>query len=250
MSRSDLPRARLAPLADGGRALALALLLALAFAAMRVGGMLGGPALRWMLPLGFCLMAATPWLLLDRDGRRRIGLARATQGRFYLVGIAAGALAALASGALGLLLFGAGPDNWYVSVATNYRAMMDTRAFSMLVLQLVFTTPALLFSPIGEEIFFRGVLQGALAQRWGVAIATAVECLLFGLVHLCHHGVARVGGAVAWLPLSGALWVAQMTLVALLFATLRQRSGSLYPAMAAHAAFNLAMNSFIFYLLW
>lgn len=250
MARSELLGAGLAPQGGGRRVVAIALALALVFAAMRAGGMLGGTAWRFLLPLGFCVMAGTPWMLLDRDGRRRIGLVRPGRARFYAIGVVAGALAAFASGMLGLLLFGHGPDNWYVSVASNYRGMMDASAFSMIVLQLVFTTPALLFSPIGEEMFFRGVLQSALAQRWSVAVATAGECLLFGLIHLCHHGLARVGDAIVLLPLSGALWVAQMTLVALLFAALRQRSGSLYPAMAAHAAFNLAMNTFIFSVLW
>ena len=38
--------------------------------------------------------------------------------------------------------------------------------------------------------------------------------------------------------------------VALLFAYLRKASGSLLPAMAAHACFNLVMNITIFSFLW
>jgi hypothetical protein len=41
-----------------------------------------------------------------------------------------------------------------------------------------------------------------------------------------------------------------MFLTALLFAALRRASGSLYPAIAAHMAFNATMNALIFAFLW
>lgn len=41
-----------------------------------------------------------------------------------------------------------------------------------------------------------------------------------------------------------------MCLTAALFAAIRQRSGSLAPSVAAHAAFNAAMNGVIFAFLW
>ena len=46
--------------------------------------------------------------------------------------------------------------------------------------------------------------------------------------------------AVSSLPLSAALWVIQIYLLSLAFAWLRERAGSLWPAVAAHAAFNAA----------
>jgi len=33
--------------------------------------------------------------------------------------------------------------------------------------------PAMIFSPIGEEILFRGVVQYAFTQRWNAGVATA-----------------------------------------------------------------------------
>lgn len=234
-----------------GSALPLLVILALIFAALRVAGMLGPASLRWMVPLGFVLMALAPWALLDRAGRCAIGLRRPDAARF-LPAVLAGAGAAVACGALGVLLFGAGPDNWYASVATYYRGTMDTSRLGMAALYLIFTTPALVFSPIGEEIFFRGLLQRALEERLSVRTATWLECAAFGLVHLCHHGLAvsAAGVGLSVRPLSAALWVGLMFLVALMFAQIKKRSGSLYPAMAAHAAFNAVMNAVIFGYLW
>jgi membrane protease YdiL (CAAX protease family) len=238
------------PRLTADRALALVLALALLFATMRGAGMLGPATLRWMLPASFVTMGLLPWLLLTPGGRRYIGLCAPTSWRVVAPAVLAGACTALACGAIGLLLFGYGPDNWFMTVATSYRRMMDTSTFSMLMLHLVFTLPALLFSPIGEEIFFRGILQRALEQRFSTRISTVLECAVFGLVHLLHHGLVFGATGLSIRPVSAALWVAAMCLTAALFATIRQRSGSLFPAMAAHAAFNAAMNGVIFAFLW
>ncbi len=45
-------------------------------------------------------------------------------------------------------------------------------------------------------------------------------------------------------------WIVLMFLTALVFARLRRNGTSLYPAMIAHAAFNAAMNTWIFAVLW
>jgi membrane protease YdiL (CAAX protease family) len=67
---------------------------------------------------------------------------------------------------------------------------------------------------------------------------------------------AAMFGPVAWRNLmpvmfvAMALWVTQMYLLSLAFAWLRDLSGSVWPAVAAHAAFNAAMNVAIFQFLW
>jgi len=80
--------------------------------------------------------------------------------------------------------------------------------------------------------------------------AHRLMCAAFGIVHLCHHGLALGAAGVTIRPFSGALWVVLMFLVALLFAEIRKRSGSLFSAMASHAAFNATMNFVIFAFLW
>lgn len=212
--------------------------------------MLGPVGLRWMLPLGFVLMTVTPWVLLSAEGRRQIGLSGARHRSSYFQALAWGSVAALACFSIAWMLFGSGRDNAFMSIAGNYRSRLDTTGFSVLKLHLFFTVPAMVFSPIGEEIFFRGLLQRALEERLSAKASTLVESLAFGLVHLCHHGL--MAGAAGWtlLPFSGGLWVVLMFSVAMLFAMLRRRSGSLFPALASHVAFNATMNILIFSYLW
>lgn len=232
------------------RGLPIAVASALVFAAMRAAGTLAPAHWRWLLPLSFVCMAASPWLLLSRLGRQQIGLVRPIRHVWFATSIALGALAALACFALGTIAFGSSEDNWFVSIARNYRDTIPHQGLTTAQLFLVATVPALVFSPIGEEIFFRGLLQRALEERFSLRASTWIEASLFGLVHLCHHGLLATATGIRLLPMSGALWVALMFCVALMFARLRHRSGSLLPAMAAHASFNLAMNVCIFAALW
>jgi len=227
--------------------------LVLAFAAvssaMRAAAMFGPVAWRGLFMLTCIAMALLPWLLFDRAGRRRVGLQWPRRPRWLVLGLLVGALPASASYWLGATLYGASPDNWFVSVARNYQ-LQPTDGWSLLQLHLVFTTVACLFSPIDEEIFFRGVLQRVLEERHGAMRATLSEAGLFALVHLCHHGIVLTAAGAALMPVSGALWVGQMFLLSLAFAWLRRRADSIVPAILAHAAFNAAMNGWIFARLW
>ena len=235
---------------DSTAPVGIVIALAVIFAAMRVTGMLGPSNLRWMLPFGFVLMTLTPWLFLNGDGRRQIGFTSPASLWSYAQGIILGAFAAIVCFGIGFALFGTGQDNWFMSFGRNYQQTLDTTGFTATKLHLVFTIPALLFSPIGEEIFFRGLLQRALEERVNVRTSTGLECAAFGIVHLCHHGLFRTAVGISFLPVSGAIWAVTAFFIGLLFATIRNRSGSLFSAVASHMSFNLTMNIIIFGVLW
>ena len=218
------------------------------FAAIRAIGTIGPATYRFILPVGFILMALMPFLFLNKEGRRRLGFVRSRTGAHFLIAIVAGAALALLCYGLGLLLYDQSSDNWYVSIKNSYTRTMDTTGMSLLQQFIIFTVPALIFSPIGEEIYFRGFLQEALATRFSYRNAMIIDSLFFALIHLFHHGIIRDGsGQIHFHPLSGFIWVALMFVTAMTFALMKKNSGSIYPAIASHAVFNLVMNLCIFY---
>lgn len=224
--------------------------LACLLAGFRIGGMLGPSHLRWLLPFGFIVMMALPWVFLTGEGRNQIGLAWPVSRATYVSGLMLGIGSAFGCFVIGWVLFGKSSDNWFVSIANNYRQTLDTTGFTSVQLHLIFTLPALFFSPLGEELFFRGLFQQALEERFSVLPSTVVECGFFGIVHLCHHGLSRSARGLVFQPLSGFLWVCLMFGTAFLFATVKKKSNSLAPAIISHAAFNLTMNFLIFSFLW
>lgn len=79
-------------------------------------------------------------------------------------------------------------------------------------------------APVVEELFFRGLVQGALVRRWGTAVGVVATAAIFACAHLLDEGILA--------PL--ALFPA-----GLVFGELRRRTGKLAAGMVAHAAFNV-----------
>ena len=226
--------------------LPIALSFAVIFAAIRVVGILGPPTYRFVLPLGFIIMALMPFVFLDRAQRQRMGLMPSKRIGAYGLALLVGMAAAMFCFLLGKVLFGTSLDNWYVTIRNSYANVMPIGAEGAF---LIVTIPAIIFSPIGEELYFRGFLQDALSTQFSYRTSVLGESLFFGIIHLCHHGLRLVNHQFVFRPVSGSLWVLLMFLTACLFAWIKRKSDSIYPAILAHAAFNLTMNICIFYAL-
>jgi membrane protease YdiL (CAAX protease family) len=81
---------------------------------------------------------------------------------------------------------------------------------------------AVILIPLGEELLFRGLFLRGFYYRYGATPALALSAALFALVHLNPWGVVGIfiaGWVLGWLVL---------------------RSGSLWPAVMLHGAYNLA----------
>lgn len=196
----------------------------------------------------FIAMAALPWVLLTREGRRRIGIVRPSRWRWVLPAMAAGAIAMLATYAAAWVLWGHTVENPFVYIAGTYTNVPSSPSDAdRLISFAIYAVIGILFSPIGEELLYRGIAHESLAVRLGNRGAAAVDAGAFALVHLSHFGIVYIAGAWAVLPLPSLLWVTAMFLSSLVFYAFRRLTGSILGAIVAHAAFNLAMTCVIFY---
>ena len=50
------------------------------------------------------------------------------------------------------------------------------------------------FSPIGEELFYRGIVHGSFTGRFGEQKASFFDSLTFAITHLAHFGIVYVLG--------------------------------------------------------
>jgi len=232
----------------GGQVLGVSLMLCPVIAAVRGIGILGPPEYRWILPLSFTFLILLPWVFLNRQGRHWMGLRKPASWSWMVFSLLMGIGASLLIHMTGFALFGESPDNWYVSVERAFPITEEMAALPRIRLFWIITIPALIFSPLGEEFFFRGILHQSVAQRWTETTGLIADASFFGLVHLFHHGIVRIDGEITFLPVSGMLWFLLIAGVALLFAWCRRRTRSIYGAVLAHAGFNLGMNYAIFYL--
>jgi len=89
----------------------------------------------------------------------------------------------------------------------------------------------ILWQPFGEELLFRGIIQGQLSQLpWGqrswfkISTANLLTSLAFVMLHLFYHPT---------------LWAIAIFFPSLVFGYFRERHQSLYPAFALHSLYNL-----------
>jgi uncharacterized protein len=225
---------------------------------LAIAGMLAVPRFYWMLTGSynavawiFLAMMILPFLLLTKAGRGQVGFVRpASWLRLAMMVLGGGALA-WAVYALGVWIYGASsPLNWYVAIKATFmqRGDMIAAVHARPSLFLLFVLPAMIFSPLGEEFFFRGILHETLAERFGFWRAYGIDAALFGLTHIAHYGLVLADGRLMMLFPSVLWWVLLMAGTSLLFSFARQYGGqSLWAAVACHAAFNGVMMWCIFF---
>ena len=97
------------------------------------------------------------------------------------------------------------------------------------VLEIVVMSAILVIgAPFFEELFFRGLVQGAFTNRFGARAAMFGQAVCFGLVHY------QVGMTTA----QAVITVITIGATGCLFGSLRWHSQKLGPGMVAHALFN------------
>lgn len=78
-------------------------------------------------------------------------------------------------------------------------------------------------APVVEEIFFRGLVQGAAIRKWGPTVGVLVTAVIFSCAHILDEGLTA-----PFILFPGAI----------LLGELRRRTGKLGPGMIAHATMN------------
>lgn len=194
----------------------------------------------------FIAMWLTPFIFLTRSGRKEIGLVRPKMSWWLPGSFAMGLLICAVVFGVGALLYGDSLSNWFVYLSLPFVKMMHdpTNKLPVFLFSALF---AMLFSPIGEEILYRGLIHKSFVSRFGEQGASRLDSLAFALVHLAHFGIVYAQGQWQFLLVPSLLWLGFMFLTCRIFFICRKRTQSLLGAILCHAGFNLAMMYFIFY---
>lgn len=209
-------------------------------AAIRFGG-LWNPII---IPISLVMLWPLPWLLAGPEGRKAMAFKGANSLHWYITGPLTALLLLVLMTAVVWGLYGNSESNWLVQHANFLEASLSPLSdnTNLVIRFAVATLPAMLFSPLGEEFFYRGIMLSGLTKRWGVATAMVLQAAAFALVHLAHYGLNPLQ------PRLILLFIPSMFVVALLFGWIRYRSGSVWVAVASHAIFNLGMNGIAFWI--
>lgn len=195
------------------------------------------------------ISAAIPFIFLSRKSLSTIGICGTKKFKALFIAFAAGIALSLLFYFIGASLFGNTYQNWYVYIGKSYNIPEVLSPEAKMTMFIIMATVGMIFSPIGEELYFRGIVHGSFAQSLGEKKASYVDSAAFAITHIAHFGLVFVNGTWDFYFLPTLLWVAGMFFTSVAFFKMKQLSGSLLGAILCHAGFNLGMIYSIFYLL-
>lgn len=202
-----------------------------------------------MIGLIMLVSALAPFIFQTRYGRERSGIRSTNRyGWLFLsmlVGIAfSGFLYVLGTG-----IYGSTDLNWYQYIGRSYNIPPGISESNKRTLFIMVASTGMIFSPIGEEFYFRGIVHSAFANSLGERRSSFIDSIAFALVHLSHFGINYVNGSWSFSVVPALAWISSMFFASRLFFYCKQRCQSLWGAIICHAGFNLGMIYAIFYLL-
>jgi uncharacterized protein len=193
------------------------------------------------------ISAIAPFIFLNKNGRKIIGIAKPTKYGQLFRAFIIGLLASIFLYYLGQLFYGNSFENWYNYIGKSYKIPFGISQNDKKILFSIMALMGMTFSPIGEELYFRGIVHASFEKTLGETKATLVEAGAFALTHIAHFGLVFVSFKWSFFALPTLIWVISMFLLSLLFFIFKKQSGSILGAIICHSAFNLGMIYCIFY---
>jgi membrane protease YdiL (CAAX protease family) len=195
------------------------------------------------------ISALIPFIFLNKYGRRQIGIRKTNKIHFIVIALIAGLAVSLLLYFLGTALYGNSYQNWYVYIGKSYNIPDGIIPRDKRLLFIIMAINGMIFSPIGEELFFRGIVHGSFAKSIGERKASIVDSAAFALTHISHFGLVFINSQWDFYIIPTIIWVLSMFFVSVLFFVLKRKTDSIWGAIICHAAFNFGMIYCIFYLL-
>ncbi|MEP6926161.1 MAG: type II CAAX endopeptidase family protein [Ginsengibacter sp.] len=195
------------------------------------------------------ISAIAPYIFLSKNGRREIGITKTKKYNWLLFAFISGLIASILLYFLGQSLYGSSYENWYNYIGKSYNIPKGINQNDKKILFTIMALTGMTFSPIGEELFFRGIVHSSFAKSIGDKKASIVDSSAFALTHISHFGLVFINNEWHFLTTPTLIWVSSMFLVSIIFFIFKKYSGSILGAIICHAAFNLGMTYCIFYLM-
>lgn len=195
------------------------------------------------------ISAIAPFIFLAKYGRKKIGITRPKKYNWLIIAFISGLIFSFLLYYLGLVLYGNNYQNWYNYIGRSYNIPTGINQQDKTILFTIVALTGLTISPIGEELFFRGIVHGSFIKPMGEKKASIIDSSAFAIVHISHFGLVFINNQWNFLAAPALIWVLSMFFVSILFFICKKYSGSILGAIICHAAFNLGMIYCIFYLL-
>lgn len=176
----------------------------------------------------FLLMWFVPFILLSKTGRKGIGIRRPIKFIRLFTAFLSGLVGCAIIFNLFKVSYGGSIHNAFVYIGGNNPGASIANPDRWIYF-IIAVMPSMIFSPIGEEFFYRGVVHGCFASTMSETRASFFDSLAFALTHIAHFGIIWNAGVwhFALIPtLLGAIHVRCQSIILSLQAIQREYLGS------------------------
>lgn len=195
------------------------------------------------------ISAIAPFIFLNISGLKQIGFTKPKKYSWLLWSFLLGLGFSILLYFVGDLLYKNTIENWYVYIGKSYNISAEISPDDKFVIFIIMAITGMIFSPIGEELFFRGIVHSSFANSFGNVKASIIDSSSFAITHISHFGLVFINNEWKLLAIPTLIWVLSMFLASILFYACRKKTGSILGAIICHSAFNLGMIYCIFYFL-
>lgn len=195
----------------------------------------------------FFVMWLVPFVLLGAEQRKAIGMLSTVNVWWVVYSFSIGVLLCAACYLVSKQLFGNTLENSFVYISRSYAIPGGIAAKDRAIYFVIYSLIGMTFSPIGEEILYRGVIHHCFLHQFGEKASGRIESAAFAFTHLAHFGVIYDRGDWRFAFFPALVWISSMFLASQLFLFCKRKTRSLLGAIVCHAGYNLGMMYFIFY---
>jgi hypothetical protein len=202
-----------------------------------------------LIGLVMVFSAIIPFVFLSKYGRQKIGIKTTKKLNYLVLALIVGIILSVILYFLGQVFYGNSYENWYKYIGKSYNIPENISTEGRRTMFLIMAFTGMIFSPIGEELFFRGIVHGSFAKTVGNKKASIIDSSAFAFTHISHFGLVFVNNSWDFYVVPTLIWVLGMFIASLVFFEMKKRTDSILGAILCHSGFNLGMIYCIFYLL-
>ncbi len=196
----------------------------------------------------FLIMWVVPFIFLSKEGRRYIGIKKPTNYLWLMASFFIGFVFCVLMFVCAKFLYADTINNSFVYISRSYTIPGDALVVNKFMFFAMFSLVGMTYSPIGEELFYRGVVHGSFVDQFGGETKASIfDSLAFALTHLAHFGIVYNMGGWEFLPVPAIMWVVGMFILSQLLFLCKQKTDSILGAIIGHAGYNVGMMYVIFY---
>lgn len=207
----------------------------------------GGSSTIFLLYLSMWLI---PVILLTSEGRKYIGIRKPDKWIKLLYALIVGIAFCLVSYLVMYWLYNLSIDNCFVYMSKVFgltSEMLETYRYKLFFIALIV---GMTFSPVGEELLYRGLIEGCFVKIYGENKAAVIAGLAFMIAHLPHFGIIYNAGQWSFSFFPALLWMLSMFMLSLLLSKFKLYSKSIWAAVLAHAGYNAGMMYVTYFLIY